>query len=291
MEQTGSRETRLRRVTSRIAAGMAAAAAAIATTAPAAADVLNVPQPWQMGMMPPHSEMAQNMVSFHNGLLWIITIITVFVGALLLICIFRFNEKKNPNPTRTSHNTMLEVAWTVIPILILVGIAIPSFRLLREQVIIPEPDIVVKVTGHSWYWEYEYPEDQGGFSFISAMLERDEAEAIGQPYLLAVDNEMVVPVGANVAVQVTAQGVLHAFALPSFGIKMDAVPGRLNETWFRAEREGIYFGQCSELCGAGHAFMPIAVRVVSEEAYAEWLDEARAMFASVDSDRQVASTD
>jgi len=291
MEQTGSRETRLRRATSRIAAGMAVAAAAIAASASAAAEVINQPQPWQMGMMPPQSEVAQSMVGFHNGLLWVITLITVFVGALLLICVFRFNEKKNPKPSRTSHNTMLEVAWTVIPILILVGIAIPSFRLLRDQLIIPEADVVVKATGHSWYWEYEYPEDQGGFSFISAMLEREEAEEAGQPYLLAVDNAMVVPVGANVAVQVTAQGVLHSFAMPSFGIKTDAVPGRLNETWFRADREGIYYGQCSELCGSGHAFMPIAIRVVSDDAYAEWLDEARAMFASTDGSRQVASSD
>ncbi|WP_414706485.1 cytochrome c oxidase subunit II [Saliniramus sp.] len=291
MEQTGSRETRLRRAMSRLLAGAAVGMAALAAAVPAAADVINQPQPWQMGMMPPQSDVAQSMVSFHNGLLWVITLITIFVGALLLICIFRFNEKKNPNPSRTSHNTMLEVAWTVIPILILVAIAVPSFRLLRDQLIIPEPDVVVKATGHSWYWEYEYPEDQGGFSFISAMLEREDAEASGQPYLLAVDNAMVVPVGANVAVQVTAQGVLHSFAMPSFGIKTDAVPGRLNETWFRAEREGIYYGQCSELCGSGHAFMPIAVRVVSEEAYAEWLDEARAMFASVDDERRVASSD
>ncbi len=291
MEQTGSRESRLRRAMPRIAAAVASAAVALAASVPAAAQTINQPQPWQMGMMAPQSEVAQSMVSFHNGLLWVITLITLFVGALLLVCIFRFNEKKNPKPSKTSHNTMIEVAWTVIPILILVGIAIPSFRLLRDQLIIPEADVVVKATGNSWYWEYEYPEDQGGFSFISAMLEREDAEASGQPYLLAVDNEMVVPVGANVAVQVTSQGVLHSFAMPSFGIKTDAVPGRLNETWFRAEREGMYYGQCSELCGSGHAFMPIAIRVVSEEAYAEWLDEARAMFASVDGDRQVASSD
>lgn len=272
---------------SRVAA--LAAAAFVAAVAPAQAEVVGAPAPWQMGMMEPQSQTASFMVSFHDALLWIITAITLFVGALLLYCIFRFNAKANPTPSRTSHNTLLEVAWTVIPILILVAIAIPSFRLLREQLVIPDAEVVVKVTGHAWYWSYEYPEDQGGFSFISTMLEDDEAIASGQPRLLAVDNEMVVPVGKVVKVQVTAADVLHAFALPSFGLKIDAVPGRLNETWFKAEREGVYYGQCSELCGARHAFMPIAVRVVSEEAYAQWLEQARANFASVDAPRSVAA--
>lgn len=254
----------------------------------ASAQEINMPVPWQMGMMPPQSELARDVVTFHNWLLWIITIITVFVGVLLLICIFRYNEKKNPTPSRTSHNTMIEVAWTVIPILILVGIAIPSFRILREQLIIPEAEVVVKVTGHTWYWSYEYPEDQGGFQFASNMLTEEEAAAAGQPHLFAVDNEIVVPVNRVVALQVTAADVLHAFALPSFALKIDAVPGRLNETWFKAEREGIYYGQCSELCGAFHAFMPIAVRVVSDEQYAEWLVDAQARFASVTDDTKVA---
>ncbi|TVR10610.1 MAG: cytochrome c oxidase subunit II [Salinarimonadaceae bacterium] len=266
-----------------------AAVAFFAASAPAQSQEVGAPAPWQMGMMPPQSQTAEFMVSFHDGLLWLITAITLFVGALLLYVIFRYNAKANPTPSRTSHNTLLEVAWTVIPILILVAIAIPSFRLLREQLIIPDADIVVKVTGHAWYWSYEYPEDQGGFSFISTMLDDDEALAAGQPRLLAVDNEMVVPVGKVVKVQVTAADVLHAFALPSFGLKIDAVPGRLNETWFQADREGIYYGQCSELCGARHAFMPIAVRVVSEEAYAQWLEEAQATFASVDAPRSVAA--
>jgi cytochrome c oxidase subunit 2 len=270
-----------------VAAGSIAFLAAFA--GPAAAQEVGVPVPWQMGMMPPMTQVAQDMVTFHNWLLWIITIITVFVGVLLLICIFRYNEKKNPVPSRTSHNTMIEVAWTVIPILILVGIAIPSFRILRDQLIIPEAEVVVKVTGHAWYWSYEYPEDQGGFEFASNMLTEEEAAAAGQPYLFAVDNEVVVPVNRVITLQITAADVLHAFAMPSFGLKMDAVPGRLNEVWFKAEREGIYYGQCSELCGAFHAFMPIAIRVVNDEQYAAWIADAQARFASVTDDTKVAT--
>ncbi len=276
MYKNGSRS----RVSGLVLATFAAAAAVAGSAGIAAAETVGIPVPWQTNMMPPITETARNMVSFHTGLLWVITIITLFVGALLLVCIFRFNERKNPNPSRTSHNTMIEIAWTVIPILILVGIAIPSFRILREQLIIPEAEVVVKVTGHAWYWSYEYPEDQGGFMFTSNMMTQEEATAAGQPYLFAVDNEVVVPVNRTVALQVTAADVLHAFAMPSFGIKIDAVPGRLNETWFRAEREGIYYGQCSELCGALHAFMPIAIRVVSDEQYAAWIADAQARFAS-----------
>jgi cytochrome c oxidase subunit II len=273
-----------------LAAAVALIAVALGATSPASAQEVGVPVPWQMGMMPPMSQGARDVVVFHNWLLWIITIITVFVGVLLLICIFRYNEKKNPVPSRTSHNTMIEVAWTVIPILILVGISIPSFRILREQLIIPEAEVVVKVTGHTWYWSYEYPEDQGGFEFTSNMLTEEEAAAAGQPHLFAVDNEVVVPVNRVVNLQVTAADVLHAFALPSFSLKIDAVPGRLNETWFRAEREGIYYGQCSELCGAFHAFMPIAIRVVSDEQYAAWIQDAQARFASTSDGTRVAAT-
>ncbi|WP_029030456.1 cytochrome c oxidase subunit II [Salinarimonas rosea] len=240
------------------------------------------PVDWQIAMQTPVTATAQNMYGFHTALVWIITVITLFVGALLLIVILRYNERKNPTPSKTSHNTMIEVAWTVIPILILVGIAIPSFRILREQLVIPEPDVIVKATGHSWYWSYEYPTDQGGFVFDSLMLEDDEAAAAGLPRLLAVDNEVVVPVNKVVKLQVTSADVLHAFALPSFGLKIDAVPGRLNETWFEAEREGVYYGQCSELCGARHAFMPIAIRVVSEAEYASWLAEAQTRFAATE---------
>ena len=232
-------------------------------------------------MQTPVTDVARDMASFHTWLVWLIVGISLFVLVLLLVVIFKFSETKNPVPSRTSHNTMIEVAWTILPILILVAIAIPSFRILREQLVIPQADIVVKATGHAWYWSYEYPQDQGAFTFDSNLVEEADLKP-GQPRLLAVDNEVVVPVNKVVKLQVTAADVLHAFAMPSFGIKIDAVPGRLNETWFKADREGVYYGQCSELCGARHAYMPITVRVVSEAQYASWLAEAKQKFASTD---------
>jgi cytochrome c oxidase subunit II len=246
------------------------------------------PSPWQMDFQGAATQIMHDIQSFHTLLLWIITAISVFVLALLIIVIIRFNEKANPKPSKTTHHTGLEIAWTVIPILILVVIAIPSFRLLREQLVIPKADIVVKATGHAWYWSYEYPKDQGGFRFESNMIEEKDLKP-GQPRLLAVDNEVVVPVNRVVQVQVTAADVLHAFAIPSFGIKVDAVPGRLNQTWFRAEKEGVYYGQCSELCGARHAFMPIAIRVVSDADYARWLERAKKTFAATPSPSDVIS--
>ncbi len=230
-------------------------------------------------MQVPVTEVARSIVSFHNWLVWLITAVSLFVLALLVIIVVKFNERANPTPSRTAHHTLLEVAWTIVPVLILVAIAIPSFRLLREQLIIPKPDIIVKTTGHSWYWSYEYPADQGGgFTFDANMVEAKDLKP-GQPRLLTADNEMVVPLNKIVKVQVTAADVLHAFAMPSFGLKIDAVPGRLNETWFRAEREGVYHGQCSELCGNGHPYMPIQIRVVSDEQYAAWLVEAKKKYA------------
>ncbi|MFC4175390.1 cytochrome c oxidase subunit II [Microvirga sp. GCM10011540] len=238
------------------------------------------PTPWETGMQGMVTELGQNVSDFHTYLVWLITAICLFVLALIVIIVVRFNENRNTVPSRTTHNTLLEVAWTIVPVLILVAIAIPSFRLLRQQLIIPPADIVVKATGYSWYWGYEYPEDQGGgFKFDSNMAEEKDLKP-DQPRLLGVDNAMVVPVGKNVRVQVTAADVIHAFALPSFGVKVDAIPGRLNETWFRAEKEGVYYGQCSELCGNGHPYMPIEIRVVSEQQYAAWLAEAKQKFAS-----------
>jgi len=229
------------------------------------------------------TELGRDMSSFHTYLVWLITAICLFVLALIVVIVARFNENRNPVPSRTTHNTLLEVAWTIVPVLILVAIAIPSFRLLRQQLITPPADLVVKVTGFSWYWGYEYPADQGGgFKFDSNMVDAKDLKQ-GQPRLLTVDNEMVVPVGKTVKVQVTAADVLHSFAMPSFGIKVDAIPGRLNETWFRADAEGVYHGQCSELCGNGHPYMPITIRVVSEQQYAAWLTEAKQKFASTDS--------
>ena len=241
------------------------------------------PSPWETGMQEMVTEVGRQVSNFHTYLVWLITAICLFVLALLLVIVARFNENKNPVPSRTTHNTLLEVAWTIVPVLILVASAIPSFRLLRLQLVPPPADIVVKVTGYSWYWGYEYPADQGGgFKFDSNMVDPKDLKE-GQPKLLTVDNEMVVPVNKNVLLQITSADVLHSFALPSFVVKMDAVPGRLNETWFRAEQEGVYHGQCSELCGNGHPYMPITIRVVNEQQYAAWLAEAKQKYASTDS--------
>jgi cytochrome c oxidase subunit 2 len=257
----------------------AVAAATLLWTVPAFAAGIGQPEPWQVAMQQPVTPIAHEIGGFHTWLMWIITIITVFVAGLLLYCVYAFNEKAHPTPSKTTHNTMLEVAWTIVPVLILVMIAIPSFRLLRNQLILPKADITVKTIGHAWYWEYEYPADQGGgFKFDSNLVEEADLKA-GQPRLLTVDNEVVVPVNKTIRMQVTAADVMHSFAVPSFGIKMDAIPGRLNETWFRAEREGVYHGQCSELCGQRHAFMPITVRVVSDTAYAAWLSDAKKKYA------------
>jgi cytochrome c oxidase subunit 2 len=265
---------------SRVALGSAVAALMLGSGGAALAQT-GQPAPWQMNFQTPVTNIAQDVVSFHNLLLWLITFISLFVLFLLVYVCWKFNEKANPVPSKTTHHTWIEVAWTVIPVLILVGISIPSFRILREQLTIPKADIVLKATGHSWYWSYEYPADQGGFRFESNMVPDDQLKP-GQPRLLAVDNEVVVPVNKIVKLQITAADVLHNFAVPSFGIRLDAVPGRLNETWFKATREGIYYGQCSELCGNGHPYMPIQVRVVSDAQYAAWIEESKKKFAAVD---------
>jgi len=231
------------------------------------------PQPWEITLQPAATPVMENIISFHNLLLVIITIITLFVLALLVIVVVKFNAKTNPVPSRTTHNTLIEVAWTLIPVLILVGIAVPSFRLLFQQLDIPKADLTVKVTGKQWYWSYAYP-DNGKFEFDS-LLAQDK-----QPRLLGVDNEMVVPVNKVIRVQTTGADVIHAFAVPSFGIKIDSIPGRLNETWFKATKTGVYYGQCSELCGKDHAFMPIAVRVVDDQEFATWVEAAKKKFAA-----------
>jgi cytochrome c oxidase subunit 2 len=242
------------------------------------------PSLWETGMQEMVTELGQSVSNFHTYITWLMAAICLFVLALLLAIVARFNENKNPVPSRTTHNTLLEVAWTIVPVLILVAIAIPSFRLLREQLVPPKADMVVKVTGYSWYWGYEYPADQGGgFKFDSNMITEEKDRKPDQPRLLGADNAMVVPVGKVVRVQVTSADVLHSFTVPSFYFKVDAIPGRLNEVWFKAEKEGVYFGQCSELCGNGHPYMPIEVRVVSEQQYAAWLTEAKQRYASTDS--------
>ncbi|MEW5964951.1 MAG: cytochrome c oxidase subunit II [Pseudomonadota bacterium] len=235
------------------------------------------PSDGQLGLQLPATEVARGIHAFHDLVNAIIIAIAVFVLILLAIVMFRFREKANPTPSKTSHNTVLEVAWTVIPIFILVVIAVPSFKLLFLQYSYPKPDLTIKATGYQWYWSHEYP-DHGGFSFDSLMMQDDERAAAIKagvpanqvPRLLAVDNDVVVPVNKVVHVLVTANDVIHNWTVPSFGSKVDAVPGRLTATWFKAEKEGIYFGQCSELCGKDHAFMPIGVRVVKEAVFNEW---------------------
>ncbi len=235
------------------------------------------PEPWQMGFQPAVTPVMEDINSFHNLLLVIITAIAVFVLVLLLYCMIRFNARSNPVASKTTHNTFIEVIWTVVPVLILVAIAIPSFRLLYLQEELPEADMTIKATGYQWYWGYEYP-DHGGFEFLSNMKPDADLEP-GEPRLLATDTKVVVPVDTTVRVVVTAADVIHNWAMPAFGIKMDGVPGRLNETWFRANKTGIYYGQCSELCGQRHAFMPIEVHVVSQEDFAAWAEQTQAEFA------------
>src|SRR5258708_17714405 len=243
------------------------------------------PSPWQMGFQQAATTVMENIIWFHDLLLYLIIAITIFVLALLVIVVVRFNSRANPTPSRTTHNTLLEVMWTLVPVIILVAIAVPSFKLLFLELTIPQADVTVKATGKQWYWSYSYPDAK--FEFDSLMLKDNERKA-DQPRLLAVDNELVDPVNNVIHVQVIGSDVIHAFAVPSFGIKIDAVPGRLNETWFKATREGMYYGQCSELCGRVHAFMPIAVRVVSDQAFAAWVEQAKKKYARMDGPTTVA---
>jgi cytochrome c oxidase subunit II len=241
---------------------------------------LGQPSPWELGLQQSASPVMDDIVWFHNFLLWLIAAIAVFVLVLLAIVVLRFNARANPTPSRTTHNTFIEIIWTVVPVLILVTVAVPSFRLLFYQLKVPAADLTVKVTGKQWFWSYSYPDSK--FEFDSLMVQDKDLKP-GQLRLLSVDNEMVVPVNKVVRVLVTGADVIHSFSVPSFGIKIDAIPGRLNETWFKAEREGMYYGQCSQLCGRDHAFMPIAVHVVSEKEYTAWLDQAKKKFADDDS--------
>ncbi|MGJ5024990.1 cytochrome c oxidase subunit II [Bradyrhizobium oligotrophicum] len=231
------------------------------------------PAPWEVKLQEAATPVMENITWFHGLLLTIITIITLFVLALLIAVVVKFNARANPVPSRTTHNTLIEVAWTLIPVLILVMIAVPSFRLLFLELDVPKADMTIKATGKQWYWSYAYP-DNGKFEFDS-LLAQDK-----QPRLLAVDNEMVVPVNKVIRVQTTGADVIHSWAIPSFGVKIDAIPGRLNETWFKATKVGMYYGQCSELCGKDHAYMPIAVRVVSDQDFTAWVEDAKKKYAS-----------
>jgi cytochrome c oxidase subunit 2 len=239
------------------------------------------PHPWQTNFQEAATPLMEQITSFHNLLLVIITVITIFVLFLLIWVVLKFNARANPNPSKTTHNTAIEVLWTVIPVVILVVIAVPSFKLLYYSDTIPEADMTIKATGHQWYWSYEYS-DHGKFTFDANMV-ADEDLKLGQPRLLETDNRIVVPVDSVIRVQVTAGDVLHSWAMPSFGVKIDAIPGRLNETWFGpVKREGVYYGQCSELCGTRHGFMPIAVEVVSKEKFDAWVEKAKKEFAAND---------
>ena len=237
----------------------------------------NQPVDWQLGFQKAASESMREIVAFHDYLLLpIIIAISVFVLFLMLYACIRFRASANPNPSKRTHNVAVEVLWTLIPCLILIVIAVPSFKILYKQDAIPKADLTIKAIGYQWYWGYEYPDEN--IIFESYMVE-DKDLRPDQPRLLAVDNEVVVPVNKVVKVLITANDVLHAWALPSFGVKRDAVPGRINETWFKAEKVGTYYGQCSELCGIKHAFMPITVKVVTDEEYEDWLSEAKEKFA------------
>ena len=239
--------------------------------------IANEPVDWQLGFQKSASKSMSDIVWFHDYMLLpIITAITVFVLFLLAYACIRFRASKNPVASTTSHNTTIEVIWTLVPCLILIVMAVPSFKVLYSQDEIPKADVTIKAIGYQWYWGYEYPDEN--IVFDSYMIEDKDLKE-GQPRLLAVDNEVVVPVNKVVKVMITANDVLHAWALPSFGVKRDAVPGRINETWFKADRTGTFYGQCSELCGIKHAFMPITVNVVSEKDYNEWLEKAKVEFA------------
>jgi cytochrome c oxidase subunit 2 len=245
------------------------------------------PVPWQLGLQDAASDRMTRIIDLHNFVLWIITAICLFVLGLLVWIMVRYNAKANPTPTVTTHNTVLEVLWTVIPVAILVAIAIPSFRLLYYQDVIPQADITIKAIGKQWYWSYEYP-DNGNFTFDALMLSDRVAQQKGEPRLLGTNNHVVVPVNTTVRVITTGADVIHAWAIPAFGVKIDAVPGKINQTWFNATREGKFYGECSELCGARHAFMPITVEVVSRERFDQWVEEARTRFATVGAPTRVA---
>lgn len=247
--------------------------------------------PWQLDLQAPATQMMAQISDLHHMMLIIVTVITIFVVVLLAIVILRFNRKSNPTPSKVTHNSLLEFVWTAIPVVILVVIAVPSVRLLQLQEDFEkvEPDLVIKATGYQWYWGYEYPDEQIAFEALMlgkgyAEMNDDVREELAEygydesVWKLATDTAIVVPVNKTVLMQVTGADVIHAWTVPAFGVKVDAIPGRLNQTWFRAEQIGTYFGQCSELCGKDHAYMPITVKVVSEQDYAAWLEEAKEEF-------------
>lgn len=263
----------------------ALAVLAVLIIAFAGAAFATAPEPWQLGMQPPGSPVKDRIASLHDLLLVIITAITVFVLGLLLFTVWRFRASRNPTPTRTAHNTLLEVAWTAIPVLILVVIAIPSFKLLYFEDRVQHADMTVKVTGHQWYWSYEYP-DQGDIKFDSYIIQEGDLKP-GQKRLLEVDNRVVVPAGQNVRLLIAGSDVIHSWFIPSLGVQLYAMPGRLNETWVNVERPGVYYGQCNQICGVNHAYMPIVIEAVSKEDFAKWVEDAKKKFAQAPASQTV----
>jgi cytochrome c oxidase subunit 2 len=246
-------------------------------------------KPTQLGLRTPASPQMERITDFHNLLLVVITAIVIFVTALLAWVVIRYNKKSNPNPSKTTHHVMLEIFWTVIPVIILIIIAVPSFKMLYYLDRTEDPEMTLKVTGYQWYWGYEY-QDHDGISFLSYMIPAEDVnEEEGQRRLLSTDNPVVLPIDTNIQIVVTAADVLHAFTVPAFGIKKDAVPGRLNETWVRIDKPGTYYGQCSEICGKDHAFMPIEIKAVTKEEFEQWLIEAKEKFAFNNGPVQLAS--
>lgn len=237
------------------------------------------PTPWQLGFQPPQSPVMQGVEGLHSLVLWLMTMVTIFVAALLAFVVWRYRASKNPTPSRLSHHTALEVAWTLLPVLILVLIAIPSFRLVYYEDRTDEPALTVKVTGHQWNWEYAYP-DNGGFSFISNMV-LDEDLKPGDLRHLSVDNRLILPAGKNVRILTTSSDVIHSFFIPSLGVQRYAIPGRTIETWARVDKPGVYYGECNQICGTNHSVMPIAVEALSPDDFTKWAEQAKTKFASV----------
>ncbi len=244
------------------------------------------PEDWQFGFQPALSPIMERVNDLHNLLLWIITAITLFVLGLMAYACWRFQASRNPVPSKRTHHALLEITWTAVPVLILVVIAIPSFKLLYYQEITPEVDMTIKVIGRQWYWTYEYP-DHGNFAFDANMLRDDELQE-GQVRLLDTDNRVVLPINTNIRVLVTGSDVIHSWSVPALGVKQDAIPGRLNETWIRLQAPGLYYGQCYELCGVYHPYMPITVEAVTQEAFEAWVEEAQQTFARADGGFEVA---
>ena len=267
-----------------LGAGLAGLAGAAGTA------LAQQPTDWEVDFQTALSPSMERIVDFNLMVTIIIVIITAFVFGLMAWIVIRYNKKRNPVPSKTTHNTTLEVIWTVVPVIILLVIAVPSFRLLYYTDRVEDADMTLKAIGHQWYWSYEYP-DHGDFTFDALMLEEDELEE-GQPRLLATDEAVVLPVGVKIRLLTTADDVIHSWAIPAFGVKMDSVPGRINETWFQINREGMYYGQCSELCGTLHGFMPIMIEAVSQEEFDAWVVEAREEYAAANEvPTEVASLD